>query len=232
MTGPVHDRAQLGAYALGALDPVEARQVHEHLTTCVDCQREVNELMMIRRALDQVPPEAFVDGPPENGDLLLRRTLRQVRTETPEAPRRRLSAGFAVAAAVAVAVALGGGVLLGRETVSTPVAQSPTSTLPSNARLAAATDPGTGTSMNIAMEPRKGWVWVNANVRGLAAGLHCEMYVVAENGEEILAGGWLVSEEGSANGTDLEGTALIEPDQVRAIEIRTQDGQTMVSVPL
>jgi hypothetical protein len=231
MTGPVHDRAQLGAYALGALDPVEARQVHEHLTTCMDCQREVNELMMIRRALDQVPPEAFIDGPPENGDLLLRRTLRQVRVEAP--PRRRVSAGFAVAAAVAVAVALGGGVLLGRETVSTtPVAQPPTSTLPSNARLAEATDPDTGTAMNIALEPRKGWVWVNANVKGLDEGLHCEMYVVSKDGDEILAGGWLVSAEGSANGTDLEGTALIPPDQVAAIEIRTQDGDTMVSVPL
>jgi hypothetical protein len=227
----VHDRAQLGAYALGALDPVEARQVHEHLTNCLDCQREVNELMMIRRALDQVPPEAFIDGPPAEGDLLLRRTLRQVRTEAP--PRRRFSAGLAVAAAVAVAVALGGGILLGRETVSTtPVAQPPTSTLPSNARLAEATDPDSGTTMNIALEPRKGWVWVNANVQGLTEGLHCEMYVVSKDGDEILAGGWLVSKEGSANGTDLEGTALIPPDQVKAVEIRTQDGQTMVSVPL
>jgi len=231
MTGPVHDRAQLGAYALGALDPVEARQVHEHLSTCLDCQREVNELMIIRRALDQVPPEAFIDGPPEDGDLLLRRTLRQVHTESPA--RRRFSAGMAVAAAVAVAIALGGGILLGRETVSnTPVAQPPTSTLPSNARLAEATNPDTGTSMNVAMEPRKGWVWVNATVEGLAEGLRCEMYVVSKDGEDILAGGWLVSKDGSANGTLLEGTALLPPDQVKAIEIRTQDGQTMVSVPL
>jgi hypothetical protein len=232
MSGPVHDRAQLGAYALGALDPVEARQVHQHLATCMDCQREVNELMMIRRALDQVPPEAFIDGPPEDGDLLLRRTIRQVRVAAP--PRRRMSAGFAVAAAVAVAVALGGGILLGRETVSgPPVAQQPpTSTLPSNARLAEATDPQTGTTMNVALEPRKGWVWVNANVKGLAEGLRCEMYVVTNDGDDILAGGWLVSKDGSTNGTDLEGTALIPPDQVKAIEIRTQDGQTMVSVPL
>jgi len=57
----MHDRAQLGAYAIGALDPGEARMVHEHLTGCLECQQEVNELMMIRRALDQVPPEAFLD---------------------------------------------------------------------------------------------------------------------------------------------------------------------------
>ena len=230
MSGPVHDRAQLGAYALGVLDPVEARQVHEHLATCADCQREVSELMMIRRALDQVPPEAFVDGPPEDGDLLLRRTLRQVRDETPR--RRGFSAVAAVAAAVAVAVALGGGILLGRQTVSTPVAQPPATTVPSNARLAEATNSDTGTTMSIALEPRKGWVWVNANVQGLDAGLRCEMYVIAKDGEEILAGGWLVSEEGSAKGTTLEGTALLPPDQVKAVEIRTQTGKTMVSVPL
>ncbi|MGB3444073.1 MAG: zf-HC2 domain-containing protein [Actinophytocola sp.] len=232
MTGPVHDRAQLGAYALGALDPVEARMVHEHLVSCQDCQREVNELMMIRRALDQVPPEAFVDGPPEEGDLLLRRTLRQVRTEAP-APRR-MSAGIAVAAAVAVAVALGGGILVGRETVSTPVAAPPptTPTLPTNARLAEATDAETGTSMTVALEPKKGWVWVNATVTGLASGLRCEMYVIPKDGDAILAGGWLVSDEGSAKGTILEGTALLPPDEVRAIEIRTQEGETMVSVPL
>jgi hypothetical protein len=231
MSGPVHDRAQLGAYALGVLDPVEARQVHEHLATCADCQREVSELMMIRRALDQVPPEAFVDGPPEEGDLLLRRTLRQVRDEVPR--RRGFSAGAAVAAAVAVAVALGGGILLGRETASTVAVPPPaTSTLPPNARLAEGTNQDTGTTMSIALEPRKGWVWVNANVQGLDAGLRCEMYVIAKDGEEILAGGWLVSEEGSAKGTDLEGTALLPPDQVKAVEIRTQEGQTMVSVPL
>lgn len=232
MTGPVHDRAQLGAYALGVLDPVEARQVHEHLATCLDCQREVNELMMIRRALDQVPPEAFIDGPPEEGDLLLRRTLRQVRDESP-APRR-FSAGIAVAAAVAVAVALGGGILLGRETKSGSVVAGPptTSSLPSNARLAEGTDPGTGTTMNVALEPKKGWVWVNVTVKGLAEGLHCELYVVSKDGEDVLAGGWLVSKDGSANGTLLEGTALIPPDQVKAVEIRTRDGQTMVSVPL
>jgi putative zinc finger protein len=231
MTGPVHDRAQLGAYALGVLDPVEARQVHEHLATCLDCQREVNELMTIRRALDQVPPEAFVDGPPDDGDLLLRRTLRQVREESP-APRR-FPAGLAVAAAVAVAVALGGGILLGRETTSAPVAAPPTgTTLPSNARLAEATDPATGTTMNVALEPKKGWVWVNATVKGLEEGLRCEMYVVTKDGTDILAGGWLVSKDGSANGTLLEGTALIPPDEVKAVEIRTEAGRTMVSVPI
>lgn len=231
MSKPGHDRAQLGAYALGALDPNEARVVHDHLAGCLDCQREVSELMMIRRALDQVPPEAFVDGPPEDGELLLQRTLRQVRAETAP-PRRRVTVA-AMAAAVAVGVALAGGVLLGRQTVTTPSAAPGTATsTPSNASLAEATDPTTGTVMKVALEPKKGWVWVHADVTGLPVGAKCELFVVRRDGEPILAGSWLVSEDGSKNGTRLEGTALIAPTDVTAVEVRTTTGQTMVTVPV
>jgi hypothetical protein len=230
MSGPVHDRAQLGAYALGVLDPVETRQVHEHLMSCLDCQREVNELMMIRRALDQVPPEAFIDGPPRDGDLVLQRTLRRARAEA-VAPPRRGRAGLAVAAAVAVAVALGGGIVLGRETVSSPQAAPPTATsTPSNASLAKGTDPDTGTTMDVALEPKKGWVWVHAQVTGLPVGAKCELFVIPKDGSPILTGSWLVSEDGAKNGTRLEGTALIPPADVAAVQIKTTDGRTMVTV--
>jgi hypothetical protein len=235
MSGPVHDRAQLGAYALGALDPVEARVVQGHLAGCLDCQREVSELMTIRRALDQVPPEAFVDGPPEDGELLLQRTLRRVRAEAGP-PQKRSSGWIVAAAAVAVAVALGGGILLGRQTATTPQAIQPPTTAtstPTNARLAEATDPGTGTIMHVALEPKKGWVWVHADVKHLPVGAQCELFVIPKDGgDPILAGSWLVSEDGAKNGTRLEGTALIAPADVAAIQIRTTSGQTMVTVPV
>ncbi len=233
MSSPGHDRAQLGAYALGALQPAEARVVHDHVTACLDCQREVNELMMIRRALDQVPPEAFVDGPPEDGELLLQRTLRQVRAEAKQPRTGRVVA--VAAAAVAVALALGGGILLGRQTASTPVAApTPTTTtsLPANARFAEATDPASGSTMKIALEPKKGWVWVHATVTDLPVGARCELLVIPRDGKPILAGSWLVSKEGATKGTRLEGTALIDPADVAAIQVNTEEGQTMVTVPV
>lgn len=236
MNGPAaHDRAQLGAYAIGALDPVEARMVQGHLAGCPDCQREVNELMMIRRALDQVPPEAFLDGPPDNGDLLLRRTLRRVAAEagTDQQPRRRSAAVF-IAAAAAVVVAAGGGVFFGRETApSTPVAgQTVTVTpTPTNARLAEATDPDTGAAMQVALEPKKGWVWVHAKAQGLPVNEPCELIVHAKNGDEMQAGTWLVSAEG-AKDSSLEGMALVSPEDVASVEIRTMSGnRTVVEVP-
>ena len=117
-----HDRTQLGAYALGALEPAEIQDVDEHLATCAECRTELAELEEMKDYLGEVPPEAFLEGPPEGGDLLLQRTLREVRELTPEpvqapAPVKRRSRWLLVAAAlVLVAGALGAGVALGRST--------------------------------------------------------------------------------------------------------------------
>lgn len=231
MTGPAHDRATLGAFAIGALDPVEARMVHEHLTGCLECQREVNELMMIRRALDQVPPEAFLDGPPADGDLLLRRTLRRVSTEVgPERlPRRRSAVAF-VAAAAAVVVAAGGGLFLGRETAPSTTVAGPTVTTestPANAKIIEATNPENGSAMTVAIEPKKGWVWIHATATGLPEGEPCELIIIPKEGKAELAGSWMVSAEGAKEST-LEGMALIAPEEVESIVIKVRNGEDII----
>ncbi len=114
-----HERTQLGAYALGALEPHEARELDEHLATCPECRAELAELEEMKQFLGEVPPEAFLDGPPEDGDLLLQRTLREVRETTP-VRKKRTPWLLLAAAVVVVAGALGGGVLIGRQTVGEP----------------------------------------------------------------------------------------------------------------
>lgn len=231
-----HDRSQLGAYALGALDPVEERAVHAHVSTCPECQRELAEFVNLRQALDQVPPEAFLDGPPDGGDLLLHNTLRRVRAEAPK--RSGSFPGLVAASAVvAVAVALGGGIVIGRQTApdssaAPPTSTPPTSTLPAGTVTAQATDPETGASMNVTVEPRAGWVWVTADVTGVPAGEKCELVVVPRDGEPLVAGSWVVGEKAEAAGLELEGTALVEPGEVASVRIVTTDGRNMVSVPL
>lgn len=230
---PEHPGERLGAYALGALSPAEADHVQRHVAGCADCQREVAEFTDLRRSLDEVPPEAFLDGPPD-GELLLQRTLRQARVEAPPvqaAQRRGAWSGIAVAVAAVVAVlALGGGILIGRQTVD-PVA-APSTTVPADAKRASFTDPRTGARMAVTVVPKKGWVLVNAEVSGLEAGLECELRVVPRDGESVLAGSWLVSEQGERKGTDIQGTALVDPDDVQSVDVVTTDGRTMVSVPL
>ncbi|MET9274573.1 zf-HC2 domain-containing protein [Kribbella sp. NPDC003557] len=222
-----HDRTQLGAYALGALEPAEAAAVDEHLATCAECRAELAELAELKDFLGEVPPEAFLEGPPEGGDLLLQRTLREVREPEVQAPPKRRSRWLLIAAAVVVvAGALGGGVVLGRSTApddDRPVAGS---------RQVTTSDTTTGATMAATVEPRAGWSWVRVQVTGLKAGDECVMVVTDKDGEAWIAGSWLVSEKAAKGGSTFGGGVLVPPDQVRSVEIRTVQGRHVVTATI
>jgi hypothetical protein len=222
-----HDRSQLGAYALGALEADEVREVDEHLATCAECRAELAELEEMKDFLGEVPPEAFLEGPPPDGDLLLQRTLREVRTAAapaarPAQPKR--SRWLAVAAAVVVvAGALGGGVLIGRQSVNetdVPVAGT---------KHVAATDATTGTRMATTVEPRAGWSWIKVEIDGLKAGAECEMLVTDTAGKTWVAGTWKVSEKSAREGSEFGGGVLVPIDKVKSVEVRTLQGQHVVT---
>jgi anti-sigma factor RsiW len=61
-----HNRRDLGAYVLGALPPDEAGAVERHVAACDECFNQLTSLLRLRNSLNQVPPEAFLDGPPED----------------------------------------------------------------------------------------------------------------------------------------------------------------------
>ena len=224
-----HDRTQLGAYALGALEPAEVQEVDEHLATCAECRAELAELEEMKDYLGEVPPEAFLEGPPEGGDLLLQRTLREVRELTPEpvqapAPVKRRSRWLLVAAAlVLVAGALGGGVALGRSTV--PQADEPVA----GYKEVTATDTNTGTTMATTVEPRAGWSWIRVNVKGLKAGAECQMLVTDKTGKSWVAGSWVVSPKAARDGSIFGGGVLVPLGQVRSVEIKTIQGEHVVT---
>ncbi|MEU8438348.1 zf-HC2 domain-containing protein, partial [Streptomyces sp. NPDC029216] len=97
-----HEEELLGPYVLGVLDAEDVRRVEEHVGDCVGCREEVAALLEMESALGEVPEEAFLDGPPQGGDLLLQRTLRQVRGERAARTRWRAAvAGLAAAASLA-----------------------------------------------------------------------------------------------------------------------------------
>jgi len=231
MTGGEHDRTLLGAYALGVLDADDIRAVDEHVATCADCRRELTELSALNEMLGDVPPEAFLEGPPPGGDLLLQRTLRAVRSERSRTGRQRT---ILVAAAVVglLVLALGGGVLIGRQRVSTVETQarpSPTVVV-SGFRSASATDATTGTAMTVGLTPAIGWVRVHATVEHVKAGEKCQLVVRTRDGSSVVAGSWLVSAKGEQDGTTLDGSALVPADQVASVDVVTLDGRRLVSV--
>jgi anti-sigma factor RsiW len=231
-----HDRTQLGAYALGALEPAEVAELEEHLATCAECRAELAELTELKDLLGEVPPEAFLDGPPDGGDLLLQRTLREARSEEDEQPPaqqpapvpvKRRSRWLLVAAAVVVVVgALGGGVAIGRSTV--PADDQPVA----GAKQVTTEDSSTGSTMAATVEPRPGWSWVRVQVTGLKAGDQCEMVVTNKDGYSWVAGSWLVSEKAAKNGSTFGGGVLVPLDQVRSVEIRTVQGKHVVTATI
>ncbi|NUT99215.1 MAG: zf-HC2 domain-containing protein [Saccharothrix sp.] len=227
-----HDPQLLGAYVLGVLEGQEVRAVEEHLAACTTCRTELADLRAMEEALGDVPPEALLDGPPDGGDLLLQRTLRQVRAERGDRARRR-RVGVGLAAAAVVAVVLGGGFAVGRGTA--PSQQAITTTAPTpepGAKVATATDPDTGARMTVKVKPAAGWVRVNASVGGIAKNRKCKLVVVAKDGSRQEAGSWLVSALGEKEGTNLDGSALIAPDDVAAVEVRTFEGEKIVTVAI
>lgn len=220
-----HETELLGAYVLGVLDRDEQAVVQSHLDGCAPCRREVEDLRGMEAALGEIPPEAFLEGPPPDGDLLLRSTLQEVR----RLGRRQVwrnRALLAAAAVVAVVVALGAGAVIGRGTSSPqPVATAPTAP----ARTATAADAATGVSMTATVRPAAGWVRLTATVTGVPAGEQCRLYVVASDGSREPAGSWLASASGS---TTLDGAALMAPALVAAVQAETYAGEILVAVPI
>jgi hypothetical protein len=72
-------------------------------------------------------------------------------------------------------------------------------------------------------------VRVNASVSGIPAGERCRLIVVSRTGEWESAASWLVSPDGEQTGTNLDGAALIAPEDVTAVEVHTVDGRRLVS---
>ncbi|MEV4199612.1 anti-sigma factor [Micromonospora globbae] len=234
---PTSDHVDIGGYLTGELDREQAQRVEEHLAGCAECRAEVESLREWQTALGAVPEAMLLDGPPEGGDLLLQRTLRQIRGES-AARRQRRRALTGVAAAAVLAVAVSGGVLLGRTTGSAPDTTAQPSPSPSvtatdpAVRYASATDPGTGARLTVALTPATGWVRINAAVTGVPQGERCRLLVVGRDGSTVLAGSWLVSEKGAADGTTLDGSALIDPAQIDSVRVETVDGKTYAAVKL
>jgi anti-sigma factor RsiW len=231
-TSSEHVTESLGAYLFGALEEREVRAVDDHLATCAECRAQLDTLTELHGALGTVPPEALLEGPPDDGDLLLRRTLRRVREEK-RASQFSRRAMVGAAAVVAVAIALGGGVLLGRGTGPSqqaalpppPVSATTPSLVPGTKVASAVQD---GVRLNVTVTPAAGWVQLNASVTGIPAGQRCRLVVVSKSGQVEVAGSWLVSPKLAANGTNLDGDALVAPADVASVQVQNFDGHTFV----
>ncbi len=180
-------RELLGVYVVGAIEPGERAAVDTHLNQCSECREELATLAPLPALLHRVPvaeaeriaavgsaepdPAAPSD---EMLDTLLRRAGARRRT-------RRFRAMFTAAAAVAIAV--GGGAA---------VSQSLTPH-PSHARF----DVAKGSIGRLGATVHYGqskWntTTMSVQVSGFRKWTFCRFWVITNDGQRKLAGGWIV----------------------------------------
>ncbi|GAA0486786.1 hypothetical protein Ade02nite_10650 [Paractinoplanes deccanensis] len=229
---PTNDHVDLAGYLMEMLSPEEKAAADEHLAGCAACRDEIESLREWSEQLGEIPEAMLLDGPPDDADLLLQRTLRQVRQESAGRRHRRWASVTSIAA-VAVGLAVAGGLVVGRQTAPEPdpVAQATASVAP-GARTGSGTDPATGARMEATVVPAAGWVRVSATVGGIPAGEKCVLEVVGKDGTPAVAGSWLVSPAGETGGTSLNGSALIDPADVASVRVVNTTGKQFVTVPV
>ena len=221
-----HDPEQLASYAVGLVDGDAARATEEHVAGCQRCRQELAELREVDGALRRVPSEWFLDGPPPGGELVLQRTLRQVRKEN--GARRRRRRGTLVAAAVVGLVGVGAaGVALGRNIAGPTITAGPEA----GARVLTGLNPSTGARLTVTLTPEAGWVRVNATGQGLPVGERCMLLVVDRSGNPSVVGSWVVPAPGEQEEYGFVSGAAVALGDVAAVRMQNFAGRELVSAP-
>lgn len=225
------EHVDLAGYLTGQLGSGEQRDVEAHLDGCERCRAEAASLREVQSFLGELPPEALLDGPPVGADLVMQRTVNQVRAEARAQAGRGRSMAI-VAAVVVAAVVLGVGVMVGRSSsgpeVAAPTTPPPSTSAVPGTKVVSGADASGQTRLTASIVPEPGWVRVDGSVKGIPAGQKCLLVVLGKNGERQVAGGWMVSERAARDGANLYGTAVVDPAQVAAVVIENTAGHRFV----
>ncbi|MFL6069898.1 MAG: hypothetical protein ACJ72Y_01270 [Actinomycetes bacterium] len=159
--------------------------VDAHISTCFDCQREIEQLRSTVSLLVLAPPAATTEGP---GDLLLHRTLARA---TRERRRRRIVASIAVAASLLLVPALVWGISNVDSTVTATTA-SPT------ILRTTASDPATGVKGSAQLQPSVSGSELVVEVSGVKSGTKCTLVMVDRVGQRTRIDSWTADYAGEA----------------------------------
>lgn len=223
----------VGAYLLGALDDAEMTRFEEHLASCGQCQRDLDELSGLLPVLEELRGDGigYVEPPGlTDGDAMLHRLLAEVSGQRRARRRRRLMSVAAAAVlvaggpAVAVLATSGGG--------GAPAA-APTF----SADRHWASNPATGASAVVGVAD-KGWgSVVDLRLTGVRGPLTCSLVAIGRDGSHQTVATWSVPNSGygtTAQPTPLtvHGAAGLHEKDINRFDIRTSDGRLLVSVPV
>ncbi|MFJ9582581.1 zf-HC2 domain-containing protein [Streptomyces acidicola] len=209
------DRHQdVGAYALGVLDEMDAFQFEDHLRECPRCAVQVTEFRPAARQLmlyRQATPRAVhpFAGP---GPRLIDRLLEEVAARQRAGRRRWL---FAVAACVVFAV---GGPAVA--VFAGPGKQVNT---------VAATDAETGVWAEVRAEDKLWGSQIDVQVKDPSGGRACQLVAISEDGSEETIASWMAP-KGTAAPSDMHGGAAMPRKDIIRFEVRTAKGERLVAL--
>ncbi|MFD5831368.1 anti-sigma factor [Lentzea sp. NPDC060358] len=170
---------------------------------------ELNENDML---MEELPPEAALDGPPPNADHLLRRTLGTVREERHRAVRRRGRVA-AVTSTFVVAGVLAGGVWMGQ---GLGVGET-------DAVLKGTSEQGA--QMAVRVTDTEGGLRLVATVDGVEDGEACWLVVHTTDGRTFTAGSW----RAHAGEVTLAGSAMVRAGDVAGVSVVDHDRRPLVT---
>ncbi|MBO1754137.1 anti-sigma factor [Allobranchiibius sp. CTAmp26] len=229
MTGWSYDpvRADLAAYALGALEPADHIAVQTHLETCEECRAELAEFVAIVPRLAAVaegdltlpqPPAALFDRVAAAVDA----STEQQQVDDHEtsvsgstrARRSRRGARWWLAAAAALVVLLAGGAVVTAQRLQHPDSVNAVATSGAVIMHVTATDAGSGTSLRVSVD-------------GVPQNVRCRLVVTTDDGSQHTAGWWSSNYSGHAVFTS---STDVPRQRLAALTLFDADNRSLISL--
>jgi hypothetical protein len=224
---PTSEHTDVGAYALGLLEPRDRQAFEEHLAGCPACAAELAELSGMKSLLSDLGPvEAPADEPTEANvtDLVRRRA---------ESQRRHTRRQVLLGAAAGVALLAGGAA------VGVAVAGSPTQQVSQNAgRTVSAVDEQTGVHGTATLVAKPFGTQVTVDLAQIEGPLECQFIAVSRTGARFQIGTWFLPPHvkfGSPSHPEhllLKGWTTIKPGDLSRIDVVAEGQGTQVSIPV
>lgn len=223
----------LGALVLGALDPVERRQVETHLASCAACREVLAELAPLPGLLNRITATQAAAGLAPAPVTLLDAAL--ARSSAAQQARRRTRLVLAAVAAAVVAGVIAAGATVMVRAVgggsSPPVAQSSVTTAPSGPVVSSALWDGVSAGGQVhaavVVTPQQPGARLSLTLSGVSSGQRCDLVVESATGEREVTASWQATYGGMATVT---GSTAIPPSRISRMLVTTPDGQSLVEL--
>jgi len=225
----------VASYALGILEPGDARHFEEHLADCQECAGELAGLLPVTTMLSQVDRGAAVRAWQivQDGDLLDRMT-NVVRLDRRRG-RRRVAFGVAAAVAASAAVAAYAAITVnvapGSQPDRPPVAvgsSSAPANLPAGDHFAN-TDATSGVHLEVVAHGQRWGTQIGVNVSRLSGPLTCRLIAVNSSGGTEIVATWKVPTEGYGTVAQPEPLSLTGATGMNRTDIRRVELQSVAS---